>query len=393
MPEYTLFNKFPQLEKVLPRKQLGNWPTPLHPLNKLANALGGPQIWIKRDDLSNNLYGGNKARKLEFVIARAEDLGSGEIITAGGLGSNHILATAALTKQAGYRVTGLFFCQPVNEHVRRNLLMEICFGTEMHFVRDYPGLVRGYIKHYLQGKLAGRRPLILMPGGSDQMTTIGYLNCMLEIKDQLETYNLPQPEAIFTAAGTGGTAAGLLAGLSLTGSGEATTTLHAVRVVQPAILNEQRIVNLAAGALKVLSCKEKTINSPNAKDLMKNLLLEKGYLGEGYGFPTAKTAEAITLFRDLEGIELEGCYTAKAAAALIDYCRDRDVNNSRPVIFIYTAANSACYNYCKIPSIEEIPAEFQWCFSDKARKCSCGLHSQNIAFCSAIRQPGWHWQD
>jgi len=391
MTHYALFKKYPGLENKLLRAELGNWPTPLQPLERLTAHLGGPAVYIKRDDLSSSIYGGNKARKLELILAKANRKGCREIITAGGLGSHHILATAALGSRAGYRVRGLFFCQPVTDHVKKNLLLDQYFGTEMHFVKDYFGLVRGYLWHYFSGLAFGKKPLLLMPGGSNRLTTIGYVNCLLEIADQLAGLEQPIPDALFTAAGTGGTAAGLLAGLQLENR-LTLTNLHAVRVVQPEILSKKRICKMAAASLKLLASLERQIVPLQASALDQRLILEDGYLGEGYGFSSDKTREACQLFKELEGIELEACYTAKAAAALIDYCR-RERGRRGLVIFVNTAAHPSCYNGIDLPEPAALPEAFRWCFSDTPRNCHCGLQKQNYPFCSAVSRPGWRWAD
>jgi 1-aminocyclopropane-1-carboxylate deaminase/D-cysteine desulfhydrase-like pyridoxal-dependent ACC family enzyme len=388
MTECLLYKEYPGLAEAIPRAELGNWPTPLQPLKNLSAFLGGSSIYIKRDDLSHSLYGGNKIRKLELILADAEKRGCHDIITAGGLGSHHVLATAALGKAYGFKVIGLFFCQPVTERVRENLLLEHSFGTEMHFVKDYPGLVFGYIRFYISSNMAGRKPLLLMPGGSSDLSTIGYINCVLEIQEQLKPSGKPEPAAIFTAAGTGGTAAGLLAGLALCGTG---TKLHAVRVVRPEILSASRITGLASGALNRLAKQNIKAADIDQASLDGKLKLETGYLGQGYGFSTDKALEATNLFRELEGIELEECYTAKAAAALIDYCRATRQIDGRPVIFIHTASSTHHRAGKKLPEPEALPVAFQWCFKDEARRCRCSLQKQNKSFCAAVSQPGWRW--
>lgn len=391
MSEYALYNQHPRLAEIINREELGCWPTPLEPLKNLSAYLGGKKILIKRDDLSNPVYGGNKIRKLELILAHAKKRGCREIITAGGLGSNHILATAALGREVGLNVVGLFFCQPVTEKVRRNLLLEHSFGTEMHFVKDYFGLVRGYLQHYLSRSLAKRKPLLLMPGGSSNLSTIGYINCLLEIDEQLHTMNLPEPEAIFCAAGTGGTAAGLLAGLNFRNI--SVTTLHAVRVVRPSILPPSRITGLAAGALNYLASRGIPVEDARAHQLKRQLYLEESFAGEGYGFSTVDAKEAAKIFLELEGIELEECYTAKAAAALITYCRSQDAGGENPVIFIHTASASHNPSDHELPDPKDLPDDFQWCFSDEARHCHCSLQKQNNSFCTVISRPGWHWPD
>ena len=391
MSECALFSQYPNLAETISREELGCWPTPLEPLNRLSAYLGGKKILIKRDDLSNPLYGGNKIRKLELILAQAKKRGCREIITAGGLGSHHVLAAAALGKGVGLHVAGLFFCQPVTERVRHNLLLEHSFGTEMHFVKDYFGLVRGYLQLYLSRSLSNRKPMLLMPGGSNSLSTIGYINCLLEIDEQLRAMNFSEPEAIFCAAGTGGTAAGLLAGLALRNI--TATTVHAVRVVRPSILPRSRITGLARGALTYLAVQGLATKIPGSHPLEKQLHLEESYLGEGYGFSTADAHEATKLFRELEGIELEECYTAKAAAALIAYCRVQGHGDNGPVLFVHTASAAHDHPGRELPDPKELPPAFHWCFSDEARHCHCGLQKQNSSFCMVISRPGWRWPD
>ncbi len=390
MGVYTLFKHYPHLSAKVPRLELGLWPTPLQRLEKLSAYLNGKMVLIKRDDLSHNIYGGNKVRKLELVLAEARRRGCGEIITAGGLGSNHILATAALGRQAGLRVRGLFFCQPVTARVERNLLLDQYFGADMHFMRDYGGLVRSYLQRYLEGIFKRRKPFLLTPGGSNSLTTIGYINAALEMKDQLKEMNLPAPEAVFVAAGTGGTAAGLLAGFAL-GDAKDQTVLHAVRVVQPSILKKGRITKLAAAALARLAKLDGAIEPPGAEELAQQLHLEPNFLGTGYGFPTAKAKEAADLFYRLEGIELEDCYTAKAAAALLDYCRGPGAGKREAVLFVHTASAAPGRKDLVLPAYNELPEEFHWCFSKEACSRRCGLRKQNRPFCAAVQTPGWRW--
>ena len=377
---YELFSRYPFLEKHMPRVELGRWPTPLEPLPELSSHLGGPPLLIKRDDLAHAGYGGNKVRKLELIFADARRKGKKEIITSGGLGSHHILAVAALGSEVGLSTQGLFVCQPVNDHMRANLLMDHAYGTRMHFTKDYVGTALGYIKLYLMGMLRGRAPYILMPGGSSPLSTIGYINCVLELQRQLEEQGLPDPAAIFVPAGTGGTAAGLLAGLALAGM---KTDLHAVRVVQPFMLKPAGIVKMARRSLRLLARWGVDIGSAT-ETLAGRLRLEGDYLGEGYGFATPEAEAALELAAGRANLRLEGCYTAKAMAALIDYCRDRGIGEgSAPVLFVNTY--SSTHHDTEVASdYHALPPEFWWCFESAPRQCRCGLRKQNRSFCEAV---------
>ena len=376
-----LYEDYPVLQDTVPHVELGNWPTPLERVPGISSQ---PLLLVKRDDLSHSLYGGNKVRKLELILADVKRKGFREIVTAGGLGSHHVLAVAALGRELGLRTTGLFFCQPVNEHVLSNLLLEVEFGTEMHFVRDYPGMVLHYLGIYLSRRLNPRRKTyLLFPGGSNALSTLGYIAAVLEIRRQLREQGLPDPAAIFVAAGTGGTAAGLLAGIALAGMD---TLLHAVRVVHPSLLGRQKIVGLARKSLKLLARRGVEIGEA-ASRLDERLQLEEGYLGEGYGFDTAAAQEAIRRFKEKAGITLEGCYTGKAAAACLDYCAARD-GETRPVVFIHTASSTHRAS-SRAEAERELPPDFRWCFAGSPCRRRCSLKGRNRPFCEIASRDNW----
>lgn len=377
-----LYRRYPVLEKHIPHVDLGRWPTPLEHYTELS---AQPLLLVKRDDLSHPLYGGNKIRKLELILADVLRKGFPEVITSGGLGSHHILAVAALGREVGLRTTGLFCCQPVNDHVLKNLLLEVEFGTEMHFVRDYPGVALNYLRYYLARRFNPRRKTyLLMPGGSNALSTLGYIGAVLEIQQQLREQGLPDPSAIFVASGTGGTAAGLLAGIALAGL---ESRLHAVRVVHPLLLGRKKILGLARSSLGLLSRRGADIG-PALSRLEEGLHLEEGYLGEGYGFGTAAAEEAIRRFRENAGLKLEGCYTGKAAAACLDHCA-RMKGDSRPVVFMHTA--SSTHRECNRSEVEpRIPQDFRWCFTGDRCTRSCTLKGWNRPFCEKACRGNWH---
>ncbi len=384
---YELFNRYPFLEETIHREALGQWPTPLQTLPALTRSLEGTPVLIKRDDLAHPLYGGNKVRKLELILADARRKGKREIITAGGLGSHHVLASAALGREVGLSTIGLFFCQPFTDHVRTNLLLECSFGTQMHFVKDYTGLVGGYLKTYVSRLLSGHAPYLLLPGGSSALSTLGYINCALELKSQLTEQGLPDPAAVFVAAGSGGSAAGLLAGMALA---KMDSKLQAVRVVLPTILKPSRLLGLARKSLGLLSSLGVDIGDA-ARTLPHRLHIEGGYLGEGYGFCTPEAENALKQVSELEGIPLEGCYTGKAMAALLDYCRNQAnrKQNPRPVVFINTFSSTHQAPEDTSTDIKNLPPEFSCLFEGKARRCHCGLKKINRSFCEEVHEGTW----
>lgn len=360
MPSYELFSRYPDLESSLPRKALGNWPTPLEPLEHLSDKLQTKTL-IKRDDLSHPLYGGNKVRKLEFLLQDVLRRRKKTIITMGGLGSHHIIATAALGREMGLETVGLFLRQPVNDHVRANLLLDSYFGVKMQLVKGYTGLIWEYLKQYFSiWRKEGRSPYFLLPGGSTPLSTLGYINAVLELQTQLKQQGLPDPKAIFVPAGSGGTAAGLMAGIALA---RMNTVLYGVQVVPPLLLGPSRVKRLARRALSCLLKRGVPPEHVNKK-FMEGFYLIRDYLGGGYGFYTPEAEYAISSFKELENIKLEGCYTGKAAAAFLDYCRNNTGDDNRPVIFFNTYSSTHespkpedFNNY-----VQMLPPEFHWCF-------------------------------
>lgn len=380
LTDFELFNRYPQLEKSVPRKNLGMWPTPLQELDNLSGHLE-KKILVKRDDLSGKVYGGNKVRKLEFILADVTGRGKKSVITVGGLGSHHVLAVAALGRELGLETAGLFFCQPVNDHVRKNLLLEHRFGTRMYFSGDYPGVIRDFIRYYFAIWAREKRtPYFLIPGGSTVRSTLGYVNAVMEMQAQLRDKGLPDPDAIFVAAGSGGTTAGLLAGTVLAGMD---TVIRGIQVVPSFVLSHSGVVKLARKTLGFLSARGVTVDFKR-KDLSERLFLERGYLGDGYGFSTHAADGAIGLFKDYEDITLEGCYTGKAAAGLIDYCRNcGEEDGERPVIFVNTYSSTHIQpDDTEFESGKEsLPADFLWCLEGGTCGRRCTLKRMNRTFC------------
>lgn len=363
MSYFELFSRYPYLENKLLRIALGSWPTPLHPLVEIS-AHTGQLALVKRDDLSHPTYGGNKIRKLEFVLADVCKCRKKTIITAGALGSHHVLATAALSKGMGIQTVGLFFRQPVNDHVRENLLLAHYFGVKMLFVRDYLGIVSEYIKQYFSLWLReGHAPYVLVPGGSTAISSLGYVNAVLELQTQLKQQGLPDPEAIFVAAGSGGTVAGILAGLALS---RMDTALYGIQVTPRFVLRASRVLRLAHRALYHLSSRGVPLESSvkNLKKIRFRLITE--YLGKGYGYCTAEALVAMKSFKELETLTLEGCYTGKTAAAFIEYCKGRALRRNRPVIFFhtYSSTHKKFEEEDRAIRLKALPQKFYWCYEN-----------------------------
>ena len=314
-PEYRLplFKRYPELEGVLPRVQLGNFPTPVQ---RLAH-LGHDNLWIKRDDLSSGVYGGNKVRKLEFVLADAIKKGCNRVITMGGIGTNHGLASAIFCHELGLRCRLLFFDQPVNSYVKRNMLLFLKYGAELKYLKG--GALRVGLSLMLAQRLLHPRSYILDAGGSSPLGTIGLVNAMLELKEQIDAGILPEPRYIFCPLGSNGTMAGLSLGALLAGL---STTVIGVRVSMESIgpvpiasaKTVEKLMRNTCGLLKK--------HSPGVPDItIPPQQVINDYFGEGYGCATRECRDALALMKEQEDIALDPTYTAKTFAALLDFIR------------------------------------------------------------------------
>jgi D-cysteine desulfhydrase len=216
--QLALFGAFPALEGKIPWTPIGRFPTPVKEAPALAAALGAGRLFIKRDDLTHPVYGGNKVRKLEFILADAVKRGYKKVITFGGIGSNHFLATTIHAAEHGLGAIGVLVPQPVTEHVKRNMLCDIHFGAEMHLAGGYADATALALRVMAETALKDGKPPYLIPTGGSAVTgVIGYVSAAFELKRQIGEGALPEPDYIFVAVGTAGTAAGLIAGCRAAG--------------------------------------------------------------------------------------------------------------------------------------------------------------------------------
>ncbi len=313
--EPYLFGRFPRLAEKIPWMPLGSFPTPVCKMEKLGQKLGCSDLYIKKDDLSGEEYGGNKVRKLEFILADAVRRRSGPVITVGAVGSNHVLATTIYAKKAGLGTVGIFVPQPVQENLRDNILCNGMMGCEIEPVGGFGGAILAAGKVYVREWIkSGRRPYMLGPGGSSTLGVIGYVEAAFEIATQIESGVMPEPEFVFAPIGSGGTFAGLALGLKLAGLASQPV---GVRVVDKFMATEKRMAHMANKALQYLRKIDPSI--PNAETAPEEIHIEHDYFGAGYAHYTKKGVDAIKEAAELEGIKLEGTYSGKNMAAFMDF--------------------------------------------------------------------------
>jgi D-cysteine desulfhydrase len=302
-----------RLQTDLDRVPLGAGATPVRELTKLGERRGVARLWIK-DDASYSDVGGNKARKLEWLLADARRRGRRTILTGGALGTNHGLATATFARRLGMRTVLVLAPQPETDHVRAQLARLRESGAEIHLASGFATSL--LIAARLMVARAGpglRAPYLLPPGGSTPLGCVGYVRAALELGEQVAAGELPEPSHVVVALGSGGTAAGLLAGLRLAGM---RSRLLCVRVSDVIPLDSRNVARLARRTLRLLEAHG--VDAGAVAPFAGTLRVEPRWIGRGYGQATPEGERARDLFAEREGVTLDPVYTAKAVAALLD---------------------------------------------------------------------------
>ncbi len=353
----ALERRFPRLAGRLDRVRLTTLPTPVEPLRVLGDALGA-DLWIKRDDVSAEWYGGNKPRKLEFLLGSVLRRGYASVLTFGGLGTHHGLATTIAARIIGLRTMLVLVPQPVTPAVRHALLLDHAYGAELHLATSVSGAALTGASLVARETFAGRRPLVIMPGGTSATGVLGYVNAGLELAEQIARGEAPEPAAVFVPLGTGGTAAGLLLGFALAGLATRVVAVLVTDVIPP---THARVLRLAWRAWRLLHRLDPDLPSPPLA--AERLTLVTDQLGAGYGAATAAGEDARRRLEQLESIRLDSTYTAKCAAALLAH-GVTERYGGRPLLFWHTYSSvDPAVRLAALPRPGELPAEFQRFFT------------------------------
>jgi len=329
-----LFEHYPLLADKLPYVSLGEFPTPVHKLDLLSRDLGINNLYIKRDDLTGKIYGGNKVRKLEFHLGNALRNNKKEVLTYGCAGSNHCLATAIYARQAGLRSISMLLPQPNAHYVRRSLLMSYYCGAELHYHRNNISLTMGTYYQLLRHKLKyGDFPQIIAMGGSSPLGISGFVNAAFELKEQIVKGEIPEPDRIYVALGTTGTAVGLTLGLK---AANLKSRVMSVRVVSEGIASPRKMVGLFHKTNSFLHSLDPSF--PLFELFDTDISITNDFLGKGYAHFTKEGKEAVRYVEEGEGIKLEGTYTGKAFAALISDAKNQRLRDE--VVLFWNTYNS-----------------------------------------------------
>ncbi len=372
MSSIPLFSKFKNLAVTIPHISLGSFPTEIQQMSNFGKETGISRVYVKRDDLSGNNYGGNKVRKLEFLLARAKDMEADRVLTIGYAGSNHALATAYYAQKTELKSISLLLPQPNAGYVRRNLLLSHTCGGELHHCKNM---------FHLALKLAmivgnqwvnkNEKTYVIPVGGSSITGVLGFVNAALELKEQVERGEMPEPDYIYVAMGTMGTAAGLITGLRYAGM---KSKVAAVRVVESMYADEEALLNLVKRTHSYLRSIEGDI--PDIQFNENDFIINNGFFGGKYAEFTQAGANAVKLIKDTEDITLEGTYTGKALAAMI---ADgiKGTLTDKTVLFWNTYNSWDFSDIISNISYKSLPSGFHRYFMEEVQ--SLDKHSENSA--------------
>ena len=321
----------------IPRLQLTQLPTACNEMANVTKLVGGPDLYIKRDDVMELAHGGNKTRKLEYALAEALNDGAKSVVTQGGLQSNHVRQTCSGAAKVGLECH-VILSNPVPELEEElmgsgNYLMDQLMGA--HIYQTDSG--RGPVVERVLSELAavGKRPYNIPAGASNGIGSLGYMNAARELIDQWGEMSI-RPSHIFTASGSCGTQAGLLMGLRYFGN--TSTEVVGISVSGSAAALKKRTRDVLN-----MICDETMI----AKDFIgdEEIVVNDEYIGAGYGHPSDGGVAAIRTTAESEGVILDPIYTGKAMSAMLDMLKKQNLRNARDVVFLHTGGAPAIHPY------------------------------------------------
>lgn len=325
-----LAERFPRLA-TLPRLPIVRTPTPMERAAALSE-FTERDIWIKRDDLTSDVYGGNKARKLAYILGRARAEGADTLITTGALGSHHALATAIHGSRAGFEVHAFLFPQPYTAHVEENLRAHGAVGTVLHPVASPMIAMAAMQVEAWKLRRKGKRPYVIPAGGTDTVGMLGYVEAGLEIASQLNAKVMPEPDVVYVALGSGSTAAGLALGLA---AGGLPIPVRAVLVTSRLVGNHAYLHRLMARTLAELRAIEPRF--PTVLEIADSMLsIDDTWLAIGYGVETDEVKRVIEIAAG-DGIVADPTYTAPTIATMME---DAESHGYRTALYLHTLSSA-----------------------------------------------------
>jgi D-cysteine desulfhydrase len=309
--ELPLFAEFPDLARAVPWRPLAHGPTAVEPCE--LPSIGRAGIFHKRDDRVSPLYGGNKIRRFEFLLADAERRGARTLVTVGGLASTQVMATILFGRHLGFEVRAALFDQPVTAFARRALLTDVAGGGKITHGGGYVGTTLGAIAAYR----GAERPYLVLPGASNPLANLGYVDAMLELGEQVRRGEAPRPDVIVVPSGSAGTLAGLAVGASIL---RWPTLLVGVRIADLVACNRVTVRLLIEATARYLHKRSGRATRHALGDV--RVALHHGAIGPGYGHPTPEAIAAVPEVERLIGVPGEITYSGKGLVGLAAVARE-----------------------------------------------------------------------
>lgn len=320
-----------------PRVNLSHAPTPLEPLDQLRRVLGGPRLWIKRDDCTGLAQGGNKARKLEYLVADALALGCDTLITPGAVQSNHVRMTAAAAARFGLKAHAVLERRVVETdpdyEENGNILLDELFGCSRSYVPGGSDVAAACASVAADLKAKGAKPYVIPGGGSNPVGALGYVACAIELVAQAKERGITMTRVLH-GTGSSGTQAGLVAGFAAL---QSPVEVFGISVRHPRARQEEAVFDLA--------CRTADHMGQSGAVARKQVFADDGFVGPGYGLPTDGMVDAVRLLARTEGILLDPVYSGKAMAGMIDHIRKGTFRNDEDIVFLHTGGSTALFGY------------------------------------------------
>lgn len=328
-----------------PRLHFAHLPTPLEPMERISRALGGPNLWIKRDDCTGLSSGGNKTRKLEFLIADAVEHKADTIITQGATQSNHARQTTAIAAKLGMDCHVLLEDRTGYKDqayvYNGNVLLDQLHGATISG-RPADTDMNAAMEELAQ-KLRddGKSPYIIPGGGSNEIGALGYVNAAIELTTQANDHSL-RIDHLVHATGSSGTQAGLVLGMEGMNTG---IPVYGIGVRAPKQKQEEMVYDLAQRTAEYMGLSPDVV----ARD---KVVANSDYVGDGYGLPTDAMVEAVKMLAQYEGILLDPVYSGKGFSGLIDLIRKGHFKQGENVVFLHTGGSISLFGY---PDVFDLP--------------------------------------
>ena len=320
----------------LPREHFAFLPTPLHRLKNLGESIGLYNLWIKRDDQTGAAFGGNKTRKLEFVVGDAKANKADTLVTVGGIQSNHCRQTAAVAASMGMRCI-LLLAGEEPETYTGNVLLNRFLGAEMKFFPDDAPMMLNNRLDEIMNTLNefGLTPYAIPAGAAFPVGVVPYAVAMQELKNQFDEHNV-FPDKILVAIGTGGTLAGMIIGAHML---DLDVDITGITVLNSADESTERVRDLI----------ERTIDKyPEIGSFKPKISIDDSFIGKGYGELEDGVVSAIEMFAKMDGIILDPVYTGKAGLALLRMALAGDITPETSTLFYHTGGQPALFSYSEL---------------------------------------------